>query len=173
MSAPTANVTSEAPAAVYGDGSSSVVHPEFLADVHVQGVLRVGRDLRRDLVGQVRLHPLPAERGGQFAPLRLGVVLQLVPLLADLGLDQLVLRGDRDVLAGRHGERAGGQPGQPGEHDQVRGGAGGAHPGAHASDQRDVGDQPIHGAEDRRAEPATGNVLVLVPMRLVLFANLD
>ena len=154
-------------------GQVVVVHAQFLADVHAQGLLGMRRDLRRDPVGQVRVHPLAAEAGRQLHLLRRGVVLQLVLFLADLRLDELVLGGDRDVLAGRHRERAGGQPGQAGQHDQVRGPAGGADPRAHARDQRDVGDQPVHGAEHGRAQPATGHVLVLVAVGLVLLVDLN
>jgi hypothetical protein len=60
--------------------------------VHAQRFLRVGGDLPGHLVGQAGIDPPMPEHGGQFLPLGLGMDLQLVPLLADLGLDQLVLR---------------------------------------------------------------------------------
>ena len=90
------------------------------------------------------------------------MVLQLELLLADLRGDQLVLRGDRDVLPGRHGERPGGQARQAGQHHGVRRRAATADPG----DQRDVGDQPVHGAEYSGPQPAAGDIAVLVPVCL-------
>ena len=69
-----------------------VVDPEFLADVHAQRFLRVGGDLLGHLVGQAAVDPPVPQHGGQFLALGVGVDLQLATLLADLRLDQLVLR---------------------------------------------------------------------------------
>ncbi len=91
-----------------------------------------------------------------------GVVLEFVSLLVHLGANELVLRGDRHELAGRHRQRAGRQPGQTGEHDcAVRSRAAG-----NAGDQGDVRDQAVHRAEYSRPQPAAGHIAVLVPVRL-------
>jgi hypothetical protein len=86
------------------------------------------------------------------------VAVELQPLDVDLGLERLVLRLDRGVLAGRHRERAGHQPGHAGQHDRLVGGRG---PGE-AGDQRDVGDQPVHRPEGPGAQPAAVDVAVRV-----------
>jgi hypothetical protein len=128
--------------------------------VHGQRLVRVRRDLRGGLLGGGGADAAGPEHGGQLGLLEDGVVLQLEPFLVDLGLDQLVLRRDRHVLPGRHRARARGQPGQAGEHDGVRAPAATADPG----DQRHVGDQPVHGAEHGRPQPAAGYVPVVVPV---------
>ncbi len=81
----------------------------------------------------------------------------LLALKLDFRLGQLVLRLDRDVLAGRHRERPGDQPGDAGQHDRAVRAAATADP----RDQRGVGDDPVHRAEDGRAQPSAADVPVL------------
>ena len=65
----------------------------------------------------------PARRPGtrRARPARasssLRVLAQLPPLDVQFGLDEFALRGDGGVLAGGHGEGAGGQPREPGDDD--------------------------------------------------------
>jgi hypothetical protein len=134
--------------------------------VHGQRFLRVRRDFRGRLACGGGADAAGSEHGGQLGLLEDRIVLQLEPFLVDLGLDEFVLRGDRHVLPGRHRTGTGGQAGQAGEHDRVRGPAPTADPG----DQRHVGDQPVHGAEHSRPQPAAGHVpvvvTVVVPVRV-------
>ena len=137
-----------------------MVNAEFLADVEIQRRFRMGRDLPGHPVGEVGVHaPLP-EHFRQLTALRVRMGLELEPLLADLGGDQFVLRRHRDELARRHREGAGGQARQPGQHQRLMRSVAAAD----ARQQRDVGDEPVHGAEHGGPEPAAGHVPVLVAM---------
>ena len=130
--------------------------------MNAQCLFRVSRQLPCDLVGQIRIDAAHLVQRRELDLLAVRVVLELEPLLIDLGGDQLVLRRDRDELARGHGEGASREPGEPGQHDGVSLQAAAADPG----DQRDVGDQSVHGAEHRRPQPATRHVPVLVHVRL-------
>ena len=68
-----------------------------------------------------------------------------------------ILRRDRNELARGHGERPGRKPRQPDEQDRVLRPAAAAD----AGDQRDVGDQPVHRAEDGGPQPAARHIPVL------------
>ena len=149
ISAPIANVTSDAPAATIGRWQFVVVDPEFLAHVHPERGLRAPPDLPRHPVRQVGVDALVPEDRGQFPGLGLRVVLELVLFLGDLGLDEFVLRGHRHVFARGHRERAGREAGEAGQHDRVAVAAAASD----AGDQRDVRDQAVHGAEDRWPQP--------------------
>jgi hypothetical protein len=120
--------------------------------VDAQGLLRVHGKLARDLVSQLRVHAARLVHCSQLNLFVGRVVLEFVAFLVDLGVDQLVLRGHRHELARGHRRRAGRQPGQAGEHDRAMRAAAAADSG----DQRNVGDQAVHGAEDRRAQPSAG-----------------
>ena len=135
-----------------------MVDAEFLADVDAQRLLGLPRQLPGDLIGQLGIHAAHLVQRGELDLLAMRVVLELEPLLLDLRGDQLVLRGDRHELARRHGERARGESGEPRQHDGLLGQAAAAD----AGDQRDVGDQSVHGAEHRGAQPAAGHVAVLM-----------
>jgi hypothetical protein len=132
--------------------------------VHRQRLLRVGGDLRGGLLRGGGADAAGPEHAGQFGLLGAGVMLEFQPFLVDLGEDELVLRGDGDVLPGRHRARARDQAGQAGEHDRVRARAAAAHPG----DQRHVGDQAVHGAEHGRPQPAAGHVAMVVAMTVIV-----
>src|SRR5580700_1715076 len=93
ISAPTANEASDAPAATSGDGSSPGSMPSSSSACTASAFSGSA-----DAAG--------AEHRGQLRLLGRGVVLEFQPLLVDLGLNQLVLGGDRDELAGCHGARA-------------------------------------------------------------------
>ena len=93
------------------------------------------------------------------------MLAQLAPLDVQLGLDQLALRGDGGVLAGGHGEGAGGEAREAGDDDGLLGdGAAGD-----AGHQGEVGDQAVHRAEHRGPQPAAVDVTVgvVVAVRLV------
>ena len=95
---------------------------------------------------------------GPARPLHLGIAFQLAAFLRDLGLHLLGLRPDRGVLAQPHRDRAGDHAGDAGQHDRPR-----RDPAAaDAGDERDVGDQPVHGTEHRRPQPAAGDIGVMV-----------
>jgi len=134
--------------------------------VQVERAVRVCGQLAGDFVGQVGIHATHPERLGELQTLRLEVVLEFVALLADLGLDKLVLRGHRHILPGGHRERSRGQAGQAGEHDELLR----ATAPADASDQGHVGHKAVHGAEHRWPQPAAGDVAVLVPVCLTRLA---
>jgi hypothetical protein len=68
-----------------------------------------------------------------------------VALEGDLVFEQLALRADRNVLAGRHGEGPGGKSRDAGDENQPRVAAG---PGD-AEDQACIRDQPVVDPEDR------------------------
>ncbi len=77
----------------------------------------------------------------------LGVVAQVLAKLREQPLQQIDLRGHRDILAHRHRGRSRHQRSQAGELHHVR-----AHLRArHAEDERDVGDQAVAHAQHRRA----------------------
>ena len=139
-----------------------MVDAELFADVDGQRLLWLPRQLARDFVGQVGIDSAHLIERRELDLLAVRVVLELEPLLLDLGGDQLVLRGNRDEFASRHGERACGQPGEASQHDGLLRKAAATD----AGDQGDVGDQPVHGAEDRRPQPAPGHVAVLVHIHL-------
>jgi hypothetical protein len=69
-----------------------VVHAEFLADVDAQRLLRLPRQLARDLVGQIGIDAAQLIQRRELDLLAVRVVLELESLFLDLGGDQLVLR---------------------------------------------------------------------------------
>jgi hypothetical protein len=81
---------------------------------------------------------------------------KLLALHCDLGLSELGLGGDRGVLADRHRERAGGQARQARQRDRLRLGLTAGNTG----DQREVGDQAVHRAENRGTKPAAADLAV-------------
>ena len=87
-----------------------------------------------------------------------GMPAERALLDAHLGVDLLVGRRDRGVLAQRHRERAGEQAGDAADARRCARSA----PRRHAGDQRGVADQSVHRAECRRAQPAAGHVAVRV-----------
>jgi hypothetical protein len=76
-------------------------------------------DLGGGLPGGGRADAAAAQHAGQFGLLGGRVVGEFVPFPGHLGVDELVLRGNGDELAGRHRERARRQPGQSGQDDRV------------------------------------------------------
>jgi hypothetical protein len=126
--------------------------------VHPQGLLRILLEHVGDLPRQVGGEPAGDPLLGQLGGLGLRVALQLPALLGHLGRHLLVLRLHAGVLAEAHGDRSRHQAGDAGQHDRA-----GRQPApADAGDQRDVGDQPVHRPERRRAQPAAGDVGVVV-----------
>src|SRR6185437_2249419 len=95
------------------------VEAQFLAHVGGDGAVRVGRDLPGHGLGQVRRDALVHEYLGEPVQLPIAVALVLQALKLDFRQGQLVLRLDRDVLAGRHRERPGDQPGDAGQDDRA------------------------------------------------------
>ena len=75
-----------------------------------------------------------------------------------LGIDLLVGRGHRHVLAQPHGERPGQQAGDAAEHDGL-----GAAGGRDTGDQGGIGTQAVHGTEGGRAQPASADIGMGVP----------
>ena len=141
-----------------GRGQLARIDAEFLPGVHPQGRARVlghrgGHPGRR-----LGVRPVLAEVARQFLLLGHGEQSEHLLFQRHLGVHQLVLVGDRDVLAGAHRERPRHQRGHAGQHDRVRRRLAPAQPG----DQGGVGDQPVHRAEDGRPQPAAGHVTVPV-----------
>jgi hypothetical protein len=133
------------------------IDAELLADVFLQGLVRVGVELLGDLAGQIRVEALGPVGLGELDLLVERVPLDLLAFHLDLGPGQLTLRGDRGVLPRRHRERARGQAREPGQHDEPRTGLGAA---VHAGDQREVRHQAVHRAEHGRPQPAAVHVPV-------------
>ena len=141
-----------------GGGQLAGIHAEFFPRVHAQRRARV-LGYRGGHPGRgLGVRAVLAEVAGQLFLFGDGEQGEHLLLQRDLGVHQLVLVGDRDVLAGSHRERPGYQRGYPGQHDRVRGHPAPAEPG----DQGGVGDQPIHRTEYRRPQPAAGYVPVPV-----------
>ena len=86
-----------------------------------------------------------------------GCCWNALALHPDLGVDLLVGRGDRGVLAQRHRERPGEQTRHTADDDGVGAGA-----GRDPRDQCGVADQSVHRAERRRAQPAARHIGVPV-----------
>ena len=158
MKAPRANVTNEAAAACQGEPEVLRRDPELLAGVGLQGELGVLHDLVDHVAGHGGVDAPSHVHAPELGRLALGAAVERPALHLELALHQLALGGHGEVLAGRHGEGAGDQPGHPGQaHDRPAGvGAG------HAEDQGDVGDQAVADPEDGRPGPATPDVAVLV-----------
>ena len=97
----------------------------------------------------------------QLGRLTLGAMAERPPLDIELAFHQLTLGGHGEVLPRGHGERAGDQPGHPGQSDNGRAGVG---PGD-AHDQRDIGDQAVADPEDRRPGSTTAHVTVVMGCR--------
>jgi hypothetical protein len=92
------NDTSEAPAATSGDGSSAGLTPSS-SIAWMASALSGWAEIS---AAACRADAAPAQHPYQFQLLGGGIGVELVLLLVHLGLDQLVLRGDRDELARRH-----------------------------------------------------------------------
>ena len=135
-----------------------MVDAELFPDVNAERLIRVAGQLPGDLVRERRLDAAHLVHGCQLRLLVGRVGLELDALLLHFGFDQLVLRGDRYVLARSHRAGTGNQSGQAGQHDRAR-----REPGAADSgDQRDVRYQAVHRTENGRPQPAAGHVAVLV-----------
>ena len=96
------------------------VNAEFLAGMHPQGSARVLGDGGGHAGRGVGISAVAAEVAGELVLLGRGEPGQHLAFERDLGVDQFVLVGDRDVFAGAHRERASDQRRHPGEHDRVR-----------------------------------------------------
>ena len=97
------------------------VDAELLAGVHPPDLLGVGGQLpgdlaRRSPASTPRLRKMPASSASSASGTRRSSAFS-ISISARVSS---VWRGDGDVLPRRHRERAGGQPGEAGEHDGVR-----------------------------------------------------
>ena len=117
--------------------------------------------LLRDLLRQVPLEAALDIDVDELGHLELRVLLQLAAFDLDVRLFDVALRADRDVLAGGHGQRPGGQPRDAGDHHRAAG-----HRGRRdADDQAGGRDDAVVRAQDRpRAanRPGRSGVLVAV-----------
>jgi hypothetical protein len=130
--------------------------PEFVAQVRVQRVVR--GQLHRHLLRQFAAQAALLVDVGELLEFGLRHLLQLAPLLGGIGGLGIGLRADRDVFACGHRQGACDQGGDAGGEDGLRRGRGGGH----ADQQRTGRDQPIVGAQHRRAQPA--DVFAAVPL---------
>ena len=97
--------------------------------------------LLRHLPRQLGLHPARDVERASSSNLR-RVAAQLEPLHRQLRLHELALGGDGGVLPRRHREGPRGEPGQSGQTT-----AWCRRPADHTGHQREVRDQPVHGAK--------------------------
>ena len=93
---------------------------------------------------------------GQLAQLGFGVAVQFLAFLGQVGPFGVGLAGDRDVFAGRHGDRACHQGGNAREHEGAPVGA----TGHQTHEQAGGGDQPVVGPQDPGAEPVVAAAVV-------------
>ena len=107
---------------------------------------------------QLRVDAAIDEQLAQLFLFLLRGVLDRLALDVDLVLEELLLRAHRDVLAARHREPTGDEPGESGQSNDVVTGIG---PGE-TEDQRGVGDQTVTHPEDRGAIPTPGHVAVFL-----------
>ena len=124
-----------------------------------QCLFAVAGHLFRDFPRELGVDALRDEGRRELLLLFLRIIRELTSLDLDLGLNELVLAGDRRELAGGHRECAGDQAGHAGQ-DDVRAAETAA---ADTGDQADVGDEPVHRAEHCRAQPPTADIAMLVP----------
>ena len=92
-----------------------------------------------------------------------GILGELVALGADLVLEHLALRADRDVFAGRHRERAR----QQARHTRDEHGPPSRRRARHAQDEAHVRHQPVAGAEHGRAQVATAEAPAVAATNLL------
>ena len=145
-SAPSENAPREGEARQQRGRQFGRIDAEFFPGVHSQGRPRVLGHRGRHPVRGLRVRAVLAEVARQLLLLGHGEHGEHLLLQGHLGVHQLVLVGDRDVLSGAHQERPRHQRGHAGQHDRVRGRLAPAQPG----DQGSVGNQTVHRPEDGR-----------------------
>ena len=120
MTAPIENITNDDPAACHG----FPVLPGCSPSSSRAWTSRATSGFLHDRLGDAtRVGLLDAAKpvdGGELSGLVLRMALELATLDLELALQELRLRRHRDVLPGRHGERARDQARQPGEQDDRR-----------------------------------------------------
>jgi hypothetical protein len=121
-----------------------------LSGVQLQGEVRVGRNGGAHPTCRLGVGAVAAEPLGELVLLGVGEAGVHVAFDGDLGGDEFVLVGHRDVLAGSHREGPRYQTREAGQHDRRRG----ATAATDSGDQRGVGDQAVHGSEDRGSQPS-------------------
>ena len=135
----------------------------------LEGNLGVAHDRLGDATSVSLLDAAKPVGGRELSGLVLRMSLELPTLDLELALQELRLRGHRDVLPRRHGKRARDEARQPGEQDDRRDRVRTRNP----EDQRDVGEQAVADAEDRRACGPTLKITVVGPfVRLSELARL-
>ena len=117
--APPAKARNEPPAAPSGEPSWSGIEAELLADERVEGRLGVLEDAMGDRPRLGLGEALRTVDRRQLGFFLLGHRLELGPFEGDLTLVQLALALHRDVLTGGHAERAGEEPRDTGQEDEV------------------------------------------------------
>ena len=115
--------------------------------------------VRRAVLSQQPHAVLSAANGkqSQYSTPRSSSV-EMEPPENELALDELVLRGNRDPLAGRHAERTGHGTGEPAEAHDRRGDAAARE----TEHERHIGDETVADAEHRRARETAGDRAVVL-----------
>ena len=156
--APAAKEAADASAACERARAQDLGNAQFIAGMRAERVLR--HQLRRDFGGELRVEAAFDVDRSEFPVLGVDVGLEFPALAREIRMFRVGLRTDGDVFAGRHGHRAGDEPGEPGDQHGAAVGAGGRDADYEAGSR----DDPVVRAEDRRAKPVDATRAMSFPV---------